>query len=299
MTCNASDCTTSANCATGAICGGSCSTPVCTTGADCASGTCNGGVCGCGAREDCGGSQDCSGETQGACARSCTSDSECAPDKCVNGQCGGCASGADCHDFSYTASCVGIPAGNSGTCSDASGNEFPVACKQGELTPQEKALEFMFFDLTACVSPDNLPPPKPVTSSNYGAATFVQDFTATCPAETVPVWREFDWQGILPAGTSIDFSAQSGDTVGTLLPEIPVIIAQATTSTDTGPSQTTYDAALLDTGMTGSGAFNTASPSVLSSTVLRVTIGLNPRADKQRAPRLTHWKVQYDCLASS
>jgi hypothetical protein len=196
------------------------------------------------------------------------------------------------------ASCAGIPAGNSGTCSDASGNEFPVACKQGELTPQEKALEFMFFDLTACVSPDNLPPPKPITSSNYGAATFVQDFTATCPVDKVPVWREFDWQGDVPAGTNIAFSAQSGDSVATLLPVVPVIIATATTSTVTGPVGTAYDVALIDTGMTGAGAFNTASPAVLSSTALRVTIALNPTTDKQQAPRLEHWKVQYDCLAS-
>ena len=37
----------------------------------------------------------------------------------MNGQCGGCSSGADCHDYSYAASCTGIPSGNYGTCSAA------------------------------------------------------------------------------------------------------------------------------------------------------------------------------------
>jgi hypothetical protein len=228
----------------------------------------------------------------GTCEKACSTDAECAPDRCVNGQCGGCASDADCHDYSYVATCAGIPVENKGICSAVSGNEFPVACKQGELSPQEKALEFMFFDLTACVSPDNLPPPKPVTSSNYGAATFVQDFQAKCLTGRTPVWREFDFQADLPAGTSIDFSAQSGDTLTTLDPETPVSMAQATVST---PDMTNFDVRFIDTGATGSGVFNTASPRVFSKDWLRLTIGLNPRADKLRAPRLISWKVQYDC----
>jgi hypothetical protein len=298
MTCSASDCTTSSDCPTGSVCGGACSVPACTSGADCASGSCVDGVCGCGVREDCGGSQSCKGDALGTCAKACTADAECAPDRCVNGQCGGCASDSECHDFSYAASCSGIPAANKGICSDASGNEFPVACKQGELSPQEKALEFMFFDLTACVSPDNLPPPKPVTNSNYGAATFVQDFQANCPPERSIVWREFNFQARIPEGTSIDLSAQSGDSLTALMPEVPVMMPQATASTDTGPNHTTYDARFIDTGDTGDGVFTTASPRVFSRDWLRLTIGLNPTADKQRAPRLISWKVQYDCAPS-
>ena len=244
------------------------------------------------AKEDCGGTQTCAGAVQGTCGRACTTDAQCAPDRCVNGQCGGCASDSECHDYAYTASCTGIPAGNYGTCSSTSGTEFPVACKQGDLSPQEKSLEFMFFDLTACVSPDNLPPPKPVVTASYGPATFVQDFTSACKGDTVPVWREFDWQAEIPDTATIDISAQSGDTLATLLPAVPLVVAQATASTNTGPTQSTYDIALIDTDK---GPFRKASPTVVSGKQLRITITINPSTDKTAAPRLAHWKVQYDC----
>lgn len=48
--------------------------------------------------------------------------------------------------------------GNNG---NSGGKPFPTECDNGPLTPQEKVLEFMLFDLASCIQKDTTPPSPP------------------------------------------------------------------------------------------------------------------------------------------
>jgi hypothetical protein len=62
-------------------------------------------------------------------------------------------SGAGGDDSDYTDTTVTPP---------HAGKPFPSGCKTNTMTPQAKALEFLFFDLTSCVEPPTTMPRPPI-----------------------------------------------------------------------------------------------------------------------------------------
>ena len=157
----------------------------------------------------------------GSCQDTCTSNADCSGGlSCVSGICQGCL-GTGCPTGS---SCSGYKAGS---CS-SSGTMFPLTCRNGDLSAQEKALEFMLFDLSACVSPDSWTPPVPGIA--FGPVTFNLDYTAQCPSDQRPIWRELDWQAQIPDTSNITFTVQTSDTQAGLATAQSAALATATTT---------------------------------------------------------------------
>jgi hypothetical protein len=166
---------------------------------------------------------------------------------------------------------------------------FPSSCTLGfPLTPEEIALEYQFFQLTACLGTSAVPPPPPP-----GAATFTRDFQAVCEAGTCPVWQAFEWQSTIPTGSSIAFRAATAMTESSLPPSPPgaapvtVPIADATTTVLSPNWDTDTDTVAWHL------ANEPPGPSQNSEAWLRVYMTLNPSA--YDAPILWGWQQLYDC----
>jgi hypothetical protein len=274
----------------------------CSTDADCSpigAGTCVAGRCStstCYVDGDCWTTTlGCNGSVQGACTpNTCMTNADCQGEVCFNGRCGGCYTVYQCNAPSTCSN------GNFGSPppSTCSGNTqaFPYACVRGPLDPQEKALEFELLDLTAC----GVPPPP---AAAYLPVTFTEDFNYACGMGTHVVWRELDWQAVVPDTASIVFSAQTVESpVDGGPPDFTgaqsVQLADATTTTANLPAGT--DGVLIDVGADASmpGAFNSATPPVASLSNLRLTVTLNPTATHTMSPTLIQWQVKADCLPS-
>jgi hypothetical protein len=284
---------------------------------------------------ECGNGETCAAggvnPTLGQCSKACTTTTQCTGHETCNtttDECSGCTQNSNCTSLSYQATCIptnttpvtgkccyaktlpesSIPPNSSEPPVDTtncglSSHQFPESCAQEPLTSQEKALEFMFFDITSCVQPDTGTPPSGPPAMSLVAETFPLDFTASCgDAGGVPVWRELDFTATFPSpasGASISITAQTG-TVGadggtqasTLSPTTPITIVS--NDQTTGSTQVFLDTAggYQDAGP-DSGTLNAAG--VGSQPWLHLLVTLTPTTGGTQSPTLVSWNVIYDC----
>jgi hypothetical protein len=123
----------------------------------------------------------------------------------------------------------------------------------------------------------------------YQSATFVRDFHAECPQGTLPHWKFLEWQAQLPEGTSIAFTAASAPTRAEL--EDAVEVDLHTAVPPASPAWTTWgtndddsiDAKLAEQGYP-------------THEWLRVRMTLNPDEGLVTTPKLSQWRLVYDCV---
>ncbi len=126
-----------------------------------------------------------------------------------------------------------------------------------------------------------LPPPLLL----YTVGSYTRDFHSECKAGTHAVWQVFQWQAVMPTGTSMSFTAATATTAAGLA-TAPTVSA----GTASPPSTTTWATNPVNIEQ------NLNAIAQKSKEYLRVTMQLNPTSDKLSAPTLTNWRVIYDCL---
>jgi len=176
----------------------------------------------------------------------------------------------------------------SGSRGSASG-AFPAECTLTPgLTSEELALEYQFFQVTACnlgVSQGIPPPPPPPPPPAVTPQTFTRVFSASCAPGFSVQWGFFEWQSVIPNGTSVVFTAQTSSS-GTGGWGVPVPIGTATA--------TTAPMTWMATASSVSADLTAASPPQTSQAWIQVNMTFNPQG--AASPVLNGWQQLYDCI---
>ena len=120
----------------------------------------------------------------------------------------------------------------------------------------------------------------------YQADQFFRVYEAVCsnPAQ-MPVWREVQWKGSIPTGTSVGFYVQTADTEAGLDGAPAMLLIDTATTADLlawSVTSKAVDQVLRDAGF-------------VPKNFIRLTIRLNPSSDGQSTPTITDWRQLFDC----
>lgn len=177
------------------------------------------------------------------------------------------------------------------------GKAFPAKCDLTfGLTPEEKALEYQLFQLTACQLGGATPPPPPAPPPPLPVVDYVRDYYAMCgPGERVK-WGPFYWEGLFPPGTSVGFRAATASTQAALPPSPPAGTPTTAFVGTTGATvlAPTWDCTGCPTTPVSVESQLLADTGTLSKDYLRVYMKFTPTATVP--PVLTSWRQIYDCV---
>ena len=134
------------------------------------------------------------------------------------------------------------------------------------------------------------------TQQFFYADSFTRDYDGSgCPSGTHVVWIDAGLESYLSASggsyASVTIQAQTGSSVATLLPAVPITIG-----TQTGPPVDQTAAWTNFDLFTPLKAVDTGYP---TQPLLRLTFTLNPTTDHSATPDLLDWRARFDCAPRS
>jgi regulation of enolase protein 1 (concanavalin A-like superfamily) len=143
------------------------------------------------------------------------------------------------------------------------------------------------FPTNQCTGGTCTRPPAPFS---YSDLVYTRDYQASCPSQTEPIWRFFDWQTVTPGDSDIKFYAATA-TTSAGLPAVETGPSVAYLGRASGAPITTWTGADVGAALTAIGQ----SP---SDNYVRIFVDFQPTSDLSQGPTLTAWRQQYDCAAS-